>query len=268
MTEQYYENPELWINGSFSLKDIIDDILVTAQDQDSLFKYASPYALGIIARAGLRDLQYSYKNSVRAIEFDVPSSLLMPFPEDYHSLIRASLSDGCGNLTEITQRSRIPAYAVAYLQSCKGELVFDCKGEVYELSSSLTCRHGNCVSECSECQKCHIECKDVHNDWISEQNGFFQFSPEIEGKSVFIEYASNGTEGLSDCAIRVKYGYEAALTSYIKWKYLIDRRNTQNQAVYYQQEYMREIQKLKKRTPGTNPTDINALIKVANMRFY
>lgn len=269
MTEEYFKNPDLWVNGSVSLKDIIDDIMIISQSQDSLFKNVSRFQLSLIARAGLRDLKHSYKNSVRGVQFTVSSNLTMPYPEDYDSFIRASIVDSCGKLTEIYRKASVPSYVAVYLQNCNGELVFDCKGEIYDIGSTLKCRHGHCIKDktCKECTPCTITCIEEKKDWISEQGGYFSFDPQLEDKDVFIEYASNGIEKVDDCGIRIKYGYKEALTNYIKWQYLINQRNTQNQAVYFQNQYFLEKKKISLNGIDTDPISLNRLVQLADMRF-
>lgn len=269
LSEQYYNNPELWTNGTLTLKDIIDDIIIISNDQDSLFKDVSRYALSLIARNGLRDLNYAVKHSVRAVQFNVPSSLMMPVPEDYMNWVKVSLTDGCGNLTEIDFNSNVPAFVVAYLQNCGGEVMFDCSGDVFDMASELKCRHGYCVKDnnCPECRCYKCDCVDHKKGWFTVHEGFFQFSSELEDQEVFIEYASNGIEKLDDCSLRIKDGYKEALTNYIKWQYLLNKRNTQSSSTVFYELYILERNKLKKRGLEGTSVSLDKIIDISDMRF-
>lgn len=266
--EQYISDESQWGNSLPSLKDVIDDILIEKEADDSIFRNASRTHLKAIAIRGLRNLQYKMKDNVRAISFTVPENLTVPLPMDYEQYLRVSILDGC-DVIPIQVNTTAPSRVATYLQQCGGEFIFDCNGELYEVNSDLKCRHGNCVNECQDgCKPCCV-CEDKENKYnglqVYIENDRFVFDNELEDEQVIIEYVSNGMfENLNECAIRIPYNYYEVLSNWIKWKYLEGKEQAMNRILMYREEYKKEKKLLNKQTDTTSKEEI---ISISDFRF-
>jgi len=273
MTEQQYLNYEVSSNNLPSLKDVIDYILIEKTDEDSMLRNAQRLHLIMLAKEAVNQLKFKNTDLVKAIIFDVPSNLIMPFEDDYSEFVRASVKCGCEYYPLKTNNK--PKSITTYLQDCKGELIFDCNGEVVNADSDLKCSHDNCYKECNTCVKvcfstdpCDECANKFKNSSIWVRDGFYQFSNDLEDAEVFLEYLADDTKDangnyVSECAIKVKPIYFEAIKFYVYWKYYINRSSTTRLAPYYKSEWERELRKIdKKKTKKTTIDEINNIMSL------
>jgi len=116
------------------LKEIIDSVLITSQDNDSYLRNTKRSVIVYHAMQGLRELNSSTANDILAFEITIPDSLIVNFPKDYVKYVRVSVL----NHDDITGSYRLFPLdinynihtAKAYLQDNNGDLLFDINGNV------------------------------------------------------------------------------------------------------------------------------------------
>jgi len=245
MTEDYYNDPKQWGNSLPSLKDIIDEVILDAEEQSSVFRNYSREAFIRYAKRGLSMLNYKIKDNIKGVEITVPCSLFFPLFEDFTSLVRASVIE-CGELFPIYENKDLPNSIERYMQQCCGEVVFDCNGQVYTIGDSLNCKHGCTTDSCNECvDLCFVDpCTQKANKYKDEYIKLlkdphrFGFSDGLEDKQILIEYLSNGlVYSLDECSIRLKEEWTEMLIHFIKWKCLEHNVQYFQLSQYHKQQF-------------------------------
>lgn len=255
MREEYFLDRELWGANRITLKDVIDRIIIEAKDDDSFIKNADRGHLILLSKRALREIGYTTNFLAKGLKVTVPSSLMIPVEEDFSELIRASVIDNC-KLFRIKENTGSNKDIASYLQDCKGDLIFDGKGQIFDSCSNVMCVHENKVSECNNCTKCSVSTEDKYrNSSIEIVNGAIIFSHDLEDKEVFIEYLSNEImDSLDECNIRIKEIFEEGIIYYVYWKYLERRVNTSNRANTFRDLYQIELSRIKRNERMANVT--------------
>ena len=87
--------------GYLSLNDIIDNFLVAYVGQDKILQRVKRTDVLFYARRAMQELSYDTLPSAKSIETTIPTSLVSPLPQDYVNYVRLSWSDGAGVLHTI-----------------------------------------------------------------------------------------------------------------------------------------------------------------------
>ena len=203
-----------------TVKDIIDDFILEKDDHNSIFRHARRTHIKSLAKRGLKKLEYTLRGNVRAVSFAVPPSQSVDVPDDYEEWVRVSVQEDC-KLHPVRYNDELPAYVSTYLQDCSGEFLYDCCNDIVKIDTSTSCRHSDCAKECNECMRM-IVCDPCEEDyWFKEGDDKFIFSPNLEGKEIFIEYISTGwTTDMDECEIKIKDTYHEPLLAWMRWQYL------------------------------------------------
>lgn len=272
--QEYYENPENWGNSQYvSLKNILDNILITADD-DSYFKHISRFRARIFAKQGLKHINLDIKANNKAIAIDVPPSRIFPFPRYMTNWSRVSVLNECQKLEELNINNR-PSIN-DYLQDNDAELLYDCNGDILE-GDSFNADDGTCtkfeIQPCCEdsIPNCGCGCdgeeSPFEDSWVKEnQDGnYFEFSEDLEDQTVVIEYQSAGLEDIDDCDIKIDNRLELTITYWTQWKLLEGKRNVpKSEVIYYKEEY-RKYKKKSEILLGSK-ISISQIIKAVSLR--
>lgn len=246
-----------------TLKDVIDDIILEQDDHNSLFRHARRTHIRSLAKRGLSKLKHNLKGNVRAISFKVPPNQTFDFPDDYEDYIRVSVKEDC-KIYPIRYNDTLPAYVEKYLQDANNGFIYDCHGDIKEVESVEECRHENKPKECNKCE--HLEVQDMWCDyWFKVADEKFWFSPELEGKTIIIEYISSGiTDSMDECSIKIKKSFHEPLIAWIKWQYLRSVESHMGRI----EEHRREFNRMKKSLKEEN-TDFTheGIIRILDHRF-
>lgn len=229
-----------------SIKDVVEEIFLESQSLDSIFRNKERYLMYRYAKYGLNKLNLSFASNLKAINTEIPFSCKVQKPDDYFQFVRAYLINCDGRTIEINRNPNIPDKIFHYLLNCDGTLI-------------ETCDENSLVDECMTCNpskgnKCDINCdtccgsgyylpkvmKQLLDDlakykdsWISTDGEFFEFSSDLEGLSVMIEYIGNQAGSLSECQIFIDEEMEDPLKYFIRWKLLENGQDTMQQAQYF-----------------------------------
>ena len=232
--QDYQENSEHWGENQYvTLKNIIDNILILA-DNDSYFKNIDRFNARIYGKLAIKKTNVDVKVQNKAVRIMLSPSRVIPFPRYMTNWNRVSVMNTCETdedklYMNVLNINNIPITA-DYLQDNEYELIYDETGEIIQTEDI-----NPDFSYCS----CKVQCPDeVYDDcvnytekykdsWVkaNQKGGYFEFSNDLVGESIVIEYKSAGLEGLDDSDILVHHDLELTIMNYIQFNLLRGKRN-------------------------------------------
>lgn len=258
-----------------TLKDIIDEIEIEGTTSDSVFRNKTRFMLTKYARVGLKKLNLTFSTGVRGMNAAIPLSCTIYKTDDFMRFVRAYLINCDGKTIEISRNKDIPESILNYMLDCDGTLLRDCDD---------TAIYSDCI-ECNESDSSRNECAvccgtgkymstemaallneiDRYKDsWVKEHKDRFEFSSDLEGMNVVIEYLTNKIDTADECELHVPDEYTEALESFIKWKILEGGQDTMNLSMYYKQQFKTERNKVLDEQGSLSKRDIYAIMTYRN----
>lgn len=247
----YYEDETKWGEATHvSLKNIIDNIMITADD-DSYFKNVPQHVLEIYGKMAIKEFNIDILSKNKAISISVPPNLIFPFPRFMTDWYRVSVLNECNSLTPLRINNSPTIHD--YLQDNEAELLYDDEGNVLQ-GNSFNAELGHCSIQV-DCLDIVTNCPDSKNytdSFVKEniEDGYFEFSPDLEDKIVVIEFVTAGLEQANACDIRVHHNMERAVEYYIKFHSLQGKRNVPINEVIFTQRLMNKYFKRANRLLG------------------
>ncbi len=243
---QYYTNggvtPTDENHGDYqyvTLADIVNNFILYYVGQDKQIEKAARHEVLWHAKQGIKKLNFSC-NPIKAIELEVGDNLKFILPNDYVNWVRISISEG-GRLYSL-QENKQANTALGYLQDNNLEILFDQNGEILIGDSDLD------LSRLSQStytgpgiyNGCEGWCID--GNWIFSRYlgsnpsdliagptfrvnpGVIDFSSDIAGHRVVLEYVSDGMNGGDNTQIVVHKFAEEFIYRFIKWSIMNAKR--------------------------------------------
>ena len=264
-----------------TIKDLIDRIMYESTLPNSVFKNADETMVAFYAKEGLGKLNLTFLQGVMGMSLRVPMSCKAYFPLDYMGFLRAYIVNCDGRTIELHSNPNIPSDIKRFMMDCDGTIVTDCDTtEIYD-----ECIYCEEVGELSNGNKCNPDCNHCHgtgrylstsaqqlindintykNSWIKIHNKekYIEFSSDLEGVSVMIEYMSNQLTTVSECKLDVPQEFIEILDYYIKYKVLESDIDMATRAPMYYQNYkkLRDL-RIVKTNPLTTDDIYKALLK-------
>lgn len=199
--EQYYSDSDNFGNYQYvTLKHIVDDLLLEAQQEDNYIKHYKRYLLVKYTRDAVKEVVKRTSREVMAIEMTVPDSLTFALPQDYVNWVRVSVVvvdsvNGSKYLQPLDSNSSINT-SIGYLQDNNGEILFDNDG--YILTSDSDNGYGqpyrkypfmNCGSQF---RLDSSKLSEYGEFKVDDRRGQILFSSELGDREVVLEYLSDG----------------------------------------------------------------------------
>ena len=229
---QYYSDVDNYGNYQYvKLKDVIDEVLLETQDDDSLIKNTKRSKIIKAAFRGVRELTRNVANDVKAFEITVPDYLYWPLPQNYVNWVRISVVIHEGStfrLYPLDINYNINT-AIGYLQDHEGKLLFDNDGNILQAESSNALAHPYktyTVPGCYNPTKDTSKLSKYGEFTIDERRGIIVFSSNLMDKEVVIEYVSDGLdETLTESEITIHKHIREALYDFIIQDCVATKRN-------------------------------------------
>ena len=265
----YYENESNW--GSYqyvSLEDIVNNFMLMNTGNHSLINNEERYKIIFHAKRAIQELNYDAFKELKVLELDVEANLRYILPSDYVNWVRVSMYKD-GYLFPLVENIQVQS-ADAYLQDSDGEILFDENGNILKPDSSKIDR------ERLDGTKKSIYLNknspyDGHEGWcidgswyfsysfsrfglntetanrnpnftIDKRAGVINFSSDIKGNTVIVEYVSDGMEGGSESLMSVNKLFEKYVYAYITYEmlnaklgvqeYIVARARKEKQALF------------------------------------
>ena len=228
---QYYENgglsPEDANWGSYQyvdLFDVVNNFMLMYQGNHEIINNINQYQVLFHAKRGIQELNYDAMKEIKALELDVCDTLRFVLPPNFVNWVRISIYEN-GVIRPMVENIQVNS-AQSYLQDNNCRMLFDSDGTVLSGASSLLD-----VERISGAQKSiYLNANSIYNGqegynvdgrWyfdfpigakyglntetansnptfrIDKRNGVINFSSEVAGKKVILEYVSDGMEVLT-----------------------------------------------------------------------
>lgn len=276
----YYNDPSQFGNYQYvTLNDLINGYMM-GRDADDYTSTVPRYKVLYQAKRGLRELYYDVLREVRAIELDLSPMLTVVLPPDFVNYVRISWVGENGVLHPMAMDNRM-SIAQVYLQDNNFDLLFDADGCVLQddvLPAGASDNMDDVNSSNSNCS-CYSVCydgftpnKDNSNVFsngkfrLDTSSGLIQFGSDAKGKSIVIEYISDGLftgcEGQPEAQIRVHKFAESSLLDFIFYQLIKNRRNVPaNEKHRARKEYYNSRRIAKRRINALRFSDIKQVFK-------
>jgi len=262
---QYYENsganPEDANWGSYqyvSLKDIVNNFMLMYQGNHSLVNNEERYKILFHAKRAVQELNYDAFKEIKALQLKVDDAVRIVLPSDYVNWVRISLFQN-GVLYPMTENIQLTS-AQAYLMDNNDKILFDEEGSVlkpefspidiaringtkktiylnessaYNGSEGRNC-DGNWYFDFAIGARYGLNTETANANptfRIDAKAGVINFDSTMLGKSVIVEYVSDGMEGGDNSLITVNKLFEEYVYSYIQYSILDSKLGVQEYVV-------------------------------------
>lgn len=228
-----------------SVQEIVEGIYLEAQSIDSIFRNKERYLMYKYAKDGLKKLNLTFAQNLKGMNFNIPISCKVSKPLDFQQFVRAYLINCDGKKIELKRATDIPESIFHYIVNCDGSVLDDCEnGNLYD--DCLVCNKSDdtCIDYCVACDNTRRfisseyeslvrDLEKYKDSWIKENPDNFEFSGDLEGLAVVIEYIGNQIGSMTECQLMVKEDLVDVLEYYIRYKLLENGEQTVRQAEYY-----------------------------------
>ena len=259
--EKYYTNgnvaPKNLNWGSYqyvSLKDVVNNFQLMYAGDDKLVSNATRYNMLFHAKRGIQEINYDALKNIKILELAVTDDLKFVLPHDYVNYVRISLYKD-GVLFPLVENFQTN-FSSAYLQDQNAEILFDLSGNALSPENStldlqrikgtkpsLYLNNGhpyhNKQGYCCDGEwyfGFSVGGQYGLNTSLANQNpnfridkvgGVINFSSEMGGQLVVLEYVSDGMENGDDDQIVINKLAEDYLYAYIRWAILENKFGVQ-----------------------------------------
>jgi hypothetical protein len=265
--QQYYENSANWGSSQYvSLDDIINNFYLFYVGDNKIINEVDRYDIIFHAKRGLQEIHYDALKDVRALELDLPDDLQLELPKDFVSLVRLSWVDDQGRFHPMIVNND-SAIVTAYLQDNEYNILYDNNGVALQADSVTDIN----IANASVYERTGIDEDVVHNRYgidpsrantngtyrIDKRLGVLRFSSNVEGKTVIIEYVTDGLTHVDDADVKVNKLAEDYLYKYISSQILNTKFGVQEYIVRrVKNEAFAALKNLKIRMMNLNPADL------------
>ena len=276
--QQYYNDSSKWGQHQFVLiKDVINNFMAFYVGDNKVIDNVSRYDVLFHAKRGLQELHYDALRDIRALELDLPDDLQLELPRDFVRLVRLSWVDDRGRLHQMMVDNDT-AMPTAYLQDDDFNIIFDSEGEATEGTSVVDTKRSEIETTESDSSsslsdeffggrfgmltnKSNIN--GMYN--IDKRLGVLRLSTEVKGKTIVIEYVTDGLEGLAENEIKVNKLAEDFLYKYIAHQIVSHKFGVQEYIVRrLKNESFAAMKNMKIRMMDIHPLDLTQALKGRN----
>ena len=265
--QQYYENSSNWGGSQYvTLDSIINNFYLFYVGDNKIINDVDRYDIVFHAKRGLQEIHYDALNDVRGLELDLPDDLEIQLPKDFVSLVRLSWVDSQGRFHPMIVNND-SAIVTAYLQDNEYNILFDSTGDALEGDSVTDI---NIASVPNVSQEYLINEND-HSRYgletskaningtyrLDKRLGVIRFSSDVKGRTVVIEYISDGLEHVEDSDVKVNKLAEDYLYKYVASQILNHKFGVQEYIVRrVKNEAFAALRNLKIRMMNIHPMDL------------
>jgi hypothetical protein len=236
----YYEDSKQHGNYQYTvLNDLVNDYLMS-RGSDDYTSNTPRHQVLYQAMKGLREFYFDVLQEVKGRALELSPTLQVTLPQDYVNYVRISWLDEFGKLHPMAMDDKM-SIALDYLQDANYNLLFDEEGCLL-LGDGATVSPASNLIDSADTSYTYPFCEDafqpnrnMSNTYangkykIDKDRGIIQFGSGIEGRTIVLEYISDGLftgcEGRGESEIRINKFAESALLDYIYYQLIKNGRN-------------------------------------------
>jgi len=283
----YYGDTDLHGNYQFiTLEDIVNNYIMSGQDDD-FTSGVDRYKILFQARRAFRELYFDVIQEIKGIALELSPTLTVTLPPDFVNYVRISWVGSDGLLKPMAVNDKI-SMAKDYLQSHDYEILFSgdgcalesqsagiptdpSTGEPYSNSELVESQFGWQFGDSKTFQPNRNFSTVFSNGsyQIDKNAGLIKFGSEVFGKTVVLEYISDGLytgcEGKAEADLSIHKFAEDAIYNFIYFKLIERRRNVPaNAKVLARKEWFNSRRICKKRMQTIRADELRQVFKGAN----
>lgn len=224
--EEYYNTPSEWGSYGYTTMENIINEMKASSIYGPFLKMIPRYDLVRLGKLTIREFNMDLAKEVKAIELELGSTLTIILPTDFIDYVRVSFIDDNGELKPIAQSDNL-VIAKSYLQDNDSNILFDNDGNI--LTVDLTDTFENKANTdrgflfgYSFAPNADLTKSNPNKFRVDKQRGLIQFNSNVEGKSVVLEYISDGLDTvygtLTESDIKIHKKLEEAFIDAIYYK--------------------------------------------------
>jgi hypothetical protein len=269
----YYGDDSQWGNHQYiTIKDLVNDFMFS-QTNDSHVANVDVDLVVYHAKRCVQELYFDVVNEVISIELDLNPSFIIPLPHDYISYVQISWVDlnGRKHPMAIDKRSNL---AQAYLQDDNFDYIYDDDGDILQGSHSqdmladddtTNYLEAGTVSSERRSPDFNLDRSKVFKNGsyiIDKERGIIQFSSSVQGRTIVLDYISDGLFQRADSDIRIHKFAEEAAHEYIYWKLISKNKNVpRNEKEGARRDWFNARRIAKRRITPTRYEEIRQIMK-------
>ena len=212
-----------------TLKDIINNFIVSQVGDDKIIKKAKRAEVLYHAQRGIAELNYDTLGNIRTQEIDLGPSLSIPIPHDYVNLVDISFVDKHGILRTIAKNKLTDLPEMIY-QDYDYSYLFGGEGELLTTDDSITAENFRKGNENQASARDSVDSLEEGYGYnidygkrygldtttatkngsyiISDKFGIISFSSDLANQTIVLRYISDGLHSDEDMRIH-KFAEEA-----------------------------------------------------------
>lgn len=255
--DQYYDDSEQFGQHQYvTMKDIVNDFMFSQED-DSFVANVDRNKVVYHAKKVVQELYFDVLNEVISIEFDLNPTLIIALPHDYVTYVRISWVDDRGHLhpLAIDETSNL---AQAYLQDNDYEYLFDNEGDILQGShiqdtvgsGAPTADNDGASYPIAGTPNFNTDRSKIFKNGsyrVDKERGIMQFSSKVDGRTIVLDYISDGLFQRDDADIRIHKFAEQAAISFIFWKLIQFRKNVPANRILMAEKQWYNMRRIAKR---------------------
>jgi len=203
--EEYYTGDDHGNYQFTSLKNIIDNFIVVYVGDGKIINKVSRIDVAFHAQRAMQELSFDTFKSCKSQEITLPPSLTMTLPQDYVNYVKISWS-GSDGIKRVLYPAIKTSNPTSILQNSDGDYVFDAiEGTLVENTNSSTWENysspsvgeddDNDIFPLTYEERYGIDPQHAQTNgsfFIDCKKGLIHFSSNINGKTVILDYISDG----------------------------------------------------------------------------
>jgi len=279
----YYSTPSLEELGAYqfiSIADIINNFRVAYVGEDKIISKISRADVRFHAMRGMQELSFDTFKSCKALELEIPPSLTFPIPHDYVNYVKLTWVDS-GGIEHVIYPAKHTSDPLSYIQNSSGDIDVDIDGDgildpptLEPSTTSSSYSAGPTVTSSTASvddytyfnnfgQRFGIDPQYAQsNGWffMNCNTGKIHFSSNISGKTVILEYISDGLG--TEEEMKVHKMAEEAMYKHIAHAILNTRSNTDgNLVARYKKERFAAVRNAKLRLSNIKLEEITQVLR-------
>lgn len=240
-----------------SLNDMVTNYILNYTGDDKLINNVSRYNVLFHFKRGLQELNYDALKEVKSLMLEIGEDLTFVLPNDYVNHVRVSWLDDNGKFRPMLTNNK-SALATEYLQDNEYDIIFDNDGyPITTDSDSIDFSLSNNTDyNIYECDKDYVTGAQFYLDgsvanvngifMINKRAGVIEFSSNVVGKQIILEYISDGLEYGNSTDVKINKLAEQALYDYVSFVLLDTKIGVQEYIVTRYRKKYRSSRKLAK----------------------
>jgi hypothetical protein len=256
--KEYYDSASN--HGSYqyvSLEDIVKNFMLMYSGNHSLVNNEERYKALFHAKRGIQELNYDAFKNVKVLQLDCTDTLTFVLPYDYVNWVRISAYID-GFILPLSENIQVMS-TVSYAQDASGTVLFDAEGVVQTIDSEVNLDilsnvkksiylngssplsgsmgynyNGDWYFDFSIGARYGLNTETANKNptfTIDKNRGVISFNSDMSGRSVILEYVSDGMENGDDSSVSVNKMFEEYIYAYINYSILDSKLGVQEYIV-------------------------------------